>query len=163
MSLDEIIDQVKSYQTSYVTITGGEPLAQKACIPLMQQLCDQGFSVSLETSGAMDISEVDPRVNKVMDLKTPGSLEEDKNNYENLPFLNSQDEIKFVICDRKDYDWARTIMEKYQLTDRCEVLFSPVADELKASDLADWIIADRLAVRFQIQLHKILWNDGPGR
>lgn len=162
MSLGDIIEQIKSYKTSYVTVTGGEPLAQKSCILLMKQLCDQGFSVSLETSGAMDVSEVDPRVNKVMDLKTPGSLEEEKNNFENLKFINSHDEIKFVICDRKDYDWAREIMEKYQLTNRCEVLFSPVADKLNATDLADWIIADRLAVRFQIQLHKILWNDGPG-
>ncbi len=160
--LDDILDKVKSYQTSHITVTGGEPLAQKACLPLLEQLCDQGFSVSLETSGAIDVSQVDTRVNKVMDLKTPGSQEEDKNDYQNLCFINSQDEIKFVICDRVDYDWARNIIEKYQLTDRCEVLFSPVADELDATDLADWIVADRLPVRFQIQLHKLLWKDEPG-
>jgi len=159
----EIIDQIKSYQTKYVTITGGEPLAQKNCIALMEQLCDQGFSVSLETSGALDISKVDQRVNKVVDLKTPGSQEEEKNLYENLQFIDQKDEIKFVICDRNDYEWAKGIMDKHQLAVRCEILFSPVADEIKAADLAGWILEDRLAVRFQVQLHKLLWDDGPGR
>lgn len=163
MTLEAIIDQVKGFQTTYVTVTGGEPLAQKDCLLLLRALCDQGFSVSLETSGAMDISGVDQRVMKVMDLKTPASLEEEKNNYENLRYLNPEDELKFVICDRKDYDWARTMLDKYRLTAYCSVLFSPVADTLAARDLADWIIADRLPVRFQIQLHKLLWDNGPGR
>ncbi len=163
MSLDEIIDQIKSYQTKYVTITGGEPLAQKNCLPLMEQLCDQEFSVSLETSGALDIAKVDHRVNKVVDLKTPGSFEEEKNLYENLQFIDQKDEIKFVICDRNDYEWAKETMVKYQLADRCEILFSPVADEIKATVLADWILEDKLTVRFQVQLHKLLWDDGPGR
>lgn len=163
MTLEAIIDQVKSFRTRYVTVTGGEPLAQKDCLLLLTALCDQGFSVSLETSGAMDISGVDQRVMKVMDLKTPASQEETKNDYDNLRYLNPEDELKFVICDRKDYDWARTIMDKYRLSDYCGVLFSPVADSLAARDLADWIIADRLPVRFQIQLHKLLWDDGPGR
>ncbi len=163
VSLDEITDQIKSYQTKYVTITGGEPLAQKNCLPLMEQLCDQNFSVSLETSGALDIAKVDRRVNKVVDLKTPGSNEEEKNLYENLQFIDQKDEIKFVICDRNDYEWAKETMVKYQLADRCGILFSPVADEIKAADLADWILEDKLAVRFQVQLHKLLWDDGPGR
>ncbi len=162
-SLDEIVDQIKIYQSKYVTITGGEPLAQKNCLALMKQLCDHGFSVSLETSGSLDIEKVDQRVNKVVDLKTPGSGEEEKNRYENLSFIYPKDEIKFVICDRNDYDWSKNIMDKYQLTDRCEILFSPVADEIEATELADWIIEDRLPVRFQLQLHKLLWNDGPGR
>jgi len=163
LSLDEIIDQIKNYQTEYVTITGGEPLAQKNCLVLMQQLCDQGFSVSLETSGALDVSTVDQRVNKVIDLKTPGSLEEEKNKYENLQFINQQDEIKFVICDRNDYEWSKEILEKYRLVERCGILFSPVADKLNATDLANWILEDNLPVRFQIQLHKWLWDDEPGR
>jgi 7-carboxy-7-deazaguanine synthase len=162
MSLDEIIDHIKSYQTRYITITGGEPLAQKNCLMLMEQLCDQDFSVSLETSGALDISKVDQRVNKVVDLKTPGSQEEEKNRYENLPFINQKDEIKFVICDRNDYEWAKDIMDEHQLADRCEILFSPVAGELEAVELADWILEDKLPVRFQVQLHKLLWDDGPG-
>ncbi|MFK8066891.1 MAG: 7-carboxy-7-deazaguanine synthase QueE [Gammaproteobacteria bacterium] len=160
--IEEIIDQVKSYQTPFVTVTGGEPLAQKTCLILMEKLCDQGFSVSLETSGAIDISKVDQRVNKVMDLKTPASLEEEKNDYQNLEFINDQDEIKFVICDRNDYKWSKNILEKYKLADRCQILFSPVADALSPSNLADWIIEDRLPVRFQIQLHKLLWKDEPG-
>ena len=163
MQLDEIIDQVKSYQTSLVSITGGEPLAQKNSLPLMEQLCDLGFSVSIETSGALDVAEIDPRVNKVMDLKTPASKEERKNNYENINFLTERDEVKFVICDRKDYDWSKSIMEEYDLVNKCSVLFSPVADSLKATELADWILTDRLNVRFQMQLHKVLWDDGPGR
>jgi 7-carboxy-7-deazaguanine synthase len=162
MTLEEIIAEVSSYQTKHVTVTGGEPLAQKACIPLLEQLSDQGFSVSLETSGALDISEVDQRVKKVVDLKTPGSLEESKNDYTNLDHLNSTDEIKFVICDRTDYDWAKRITQEHGLTDRCEVLFSPVAETQDATQLADWIIDDRVPVRFQIQLHKLLWNDAQG-
>jgi len=163
MSLSEISEQIKCHRTRYVTITGGEPLAQKNCLVLLQQLCDQGYSVSLETSGALDISEVDQRVNKVIDLKTPGSLEEEKNNYENLKFINRDDEIKFVICDRGDYDWAKNVMDMYQLAEKCGILFSPVAGDLEAVDLANWILGDNLPVRFQIQLHKLLWDDEPGR
>jgi len=162
MSLGDIIDQIKSYQTKYITITGGEPLAQKNCLALMEQLCDQNFSVSLETSGALDVAKVDQRVNKVIDLKTPGSLEEEKNDYKNLPFINQEDEIKFVICDRNDYEWAKNIMDKHQLSKLCGILFSPVANEIKSADLANWILEDNLPVRFQVQLHKLLWDDEPG-
>lgn len=161
--IDDILEQVKAYQTPYVTVTGGEPLAQKNCMPLMQKLCDAGFSVSLETSGAMPIGDVDERVLIVMDLKTPASLEEAKNDYHNLDKLKANDELKFVICDRADYEWSKQLLEEKQLEQRCQVLFSPVADSLPAHELADWIVQDRLPVRFQIQLHKHLWQDGPGR
>jgi 7-carboxy-7-deazaguanine synthase len=158
-----ILNEAASYQTRYVTVTGGEPLAQKACIELLTQLCDAGFEVSLETSGALDVSAVDSRVIKVMDLKTPGSGEVDKNLYSNIQYLTKQDQVKFVICDRADYEWAKDILKTYRLVELCEVLFSPSHGQLLASDLADWILADRLAVRFQIQMHKILWGDVPGR
>lgn len=161
--IDDILEQVKAYETPYVTVTGGEPLAQKNCLPLMQKLCDAGFSVSLETSGAMPIGDVDERVLIVMDLKTPASLEEAKNDYHNLDKLKTNDELKFVICDRADYEWSKQLLEEKQLEQRCQVLFSPVADSLPAHELADWIVQDRLPVRFQIQLHKHLWQDGPGR
>ncbi len=163
ISLEDIITQVSNYQTPLVSITGGEPLAQKACLPLMEQLCDQGFSVSIETSGALDISKIDSRVNKVMDLKTPASKEEKKNLYENLQYITANDEIKFVICDRNDYDWAKSIMKKYDINDEKNVLFSPVATGLEPAELASWILEDKLNVRFQIQLHKVLWDDSPGR
>lgn len=163
MSLEDIISKVKSYDTPLVSVTGGEPLAQKACLPLMEQLCDLGYSVSIETSGALDVSKIDPRVNKVMDLKTPASKEERKNKYENLQYINPNDEIKFVICDRNDYEWAKSIMIKYELKNENNILFSPVADELEPTDLASWILEDKLNVRFQMQLHKVLWDDGPGR
>ncbi len=162
LSLDDIIDQVKGYQTRYVTVTGGEPLAQKNCMDLLERLCDQGYSVSLETSGAMDVSGVNPKVIKIMDVKTPASGEEEKNRVENLKYLNPHDEIKFVICNRQDYEWAKSIMEKHQLAEYCEVLFSPVAGDMAATELAEWILEDGLSVRFQLQLHKILWDDGPG-
>lgn len=162
-SLDNILQQVKQYQASYVTVTGGEPLAQKPCIELLKQLCDQGYEVSLETSGAMDISRVDPRVSKVMDLKTPGSGEESKNRYENIQYLTSNDQVKFVICDRQDYDWAVAKLAEFQLAQKCQVLFSPIHGELEPSQLAEWILHDRLPVRFQLQLHKYLWGDEKGR
>jgi 7-carboxy-7-deazaguanine synthase len=162
-NLDDILATVEAHATPYVTVTGGEPLAQKNCNLLLTQLCDAGFSVSLETSGAMPLDEVDPRVMIVMDLKTPASAEESKNDYSNLQKLKPEDELKFVICDRADYDWAKNMLIEQQLNERCSVLFSPVADTLSARDLADWIVADHLPVRFQIQLHKLLWNDGPGR
>ncbi|MFT0213003.1 7-carboxy-7-deazaguanine synthase QueE [Pseudomonas sp. F1_0610] len=164
MSLDEILSQVKRYNTAYICVTGGEPLAQPECLPLLTALCDQGLHVSLETSGAMDVAQVDPRVSKVMDLKTPASQEAGRNRYENLAYLTKHDQIKFVICNRHDYDWAVTQLIQYQLVDKVsDVLFSPSKEQLEARELADWIIADQLAVRLQVQLHKILWNDAQGR
>jgi 7-carboxy-7-deazaguanine synthase len=162
-SLEAILTQVKQYNTSYVTVTGGEPLAQKACLDLLSQLCDQDYQVSLETSGALDVSEVDQRVSKVMDLKTPDSGESDKNLWDNLDYLNPHDQLKFVICSLEDYEWAKTMLDVYALTERCELLFSPIHGELSPQDLAEWILEDQLAVRFQLQLHKYLWNDEPGR
>ena len=162
-SLDDILSEVKKYNTKYVTVTGGEPLAQKKCINLLKNLCDEGYDVSLETSGALDISKVDERVSRVMDLKTPASKEEDKNRYENIELLTPHDQLKFVICDRNDYEWAVAKINEYDLLSRCEVLFSSSHQQLKPQTLADWILEDQLAVRFQMQLHKYLWNDEPGR
>jgi 7-carboxy-7-deazaguanine synthase len=162
-SLDEIISEVKKYNTKYITVTGGEPLAQKRCIELLKRLCDAGYEVSLETSGALDISAVDARVSRVMDLKTPASKEEDKNLYSNIELLTAHDQLKFVICDRNDYEWAVVKLKEYDLLARCEVLFSTSHQQLKPQQLADWILVDQLAVRFQMQLHKYLWNDEPGR
>ncbi len=164
-ALDKIINEVKQYNTSYITVTGGEPLAQKTSLILLKQLSDLDYKVSLETSGAIDIQAVDSRVMKVMDLKTPSSGEESKNKYSNLAFITKHDQIKFVLCNRKDYDWAINILEKYKLTEKCEVLFSPVNLEGSGSmlkDLAEWILADQLQVRFQIQLHKIIWGNVQG-
>lgn len=163
MDISDIVDQVAAYQPRYVCVTGGEPLAQPNCIPLLTALCDLGVEVSIETSGAMDISKVDPRVVRVMDLKTPGSGEESKNRYDNVALLDSKDQLKFVICNREDYDWACDKLSQYQLSERCEVLFSPIHGELKPADLADWIVADNLPVRMQLQLHKYLWGDEQGR
>lgn len=162
-SQQDILDRVSAFGVRHVCVTGGEPLAQKACVPLLTALCDAGFIVSLETSGAIDVSAVDARVVKVLDLKTPGSGEVARNRLENLPLLTAQDQIKFVLCDRGDYDWARAIVAQHRLTDRCTVLFSPSQDQLPARTLADWIVADRLPVRFQLQLHKLLWGGEPGR
>ena len=163
LSLDEILARVASYNPRYVCVTGGEPLAQRECIALLSRLCDAGYSVSLETSGAMPLDEVDPRVSKVMDLKTPGSGEVGRNRWENIPLLTPQDQLKFVLCDRADYDWARFKLDEYQLASRVgEVLFSPSHGQLKPVELAEWILADNLPVRFQLQLHKLLWNDAPG-
>lgn len=161
--IEDILQQVASYNAHYVTVTGGEPLAQKPCIELLSRLCDEGYEVSLETSGALDISTVDPRVIKVVDVKTPGSNEAEKNLYENFSHLLPHDQVKFVICNRNDYEWAKKILAGYQLTENCEVLFSPSYQEQKAGELADWIIEDQLPVRMQIQLHKYLWGDVPGR
>ncbi len=160
---DEIIEQVKSYATPYVTVTGGEPLAQKNCFKLLEKLVDTGFSVALETSGAIDIAEVDNRVTKVMDLKTPGSKESHRNIYQNIEYLDAKDQVKFVITNNEDYVWSKAQLEKYQLHERCEVLFSPCADTQDSSQLADKILADRLPVRFQLQLHKILWGNVAGK
>lgn len=162
MTLPEIVATVGSYGARFVTVTGGEPLAQPNCLPLLSNLCDAGYAVSLETGGANDISGVDARVSKVMDIKTPGSMESKRNRWENLQYITGHDQIKFVICDRGDYEWARTVVAEHALADRCEVLFSPSYRQLEAKDLADWILADRLPVRFQIQLHKYLWGDKPG-
>jgi len=162
-SLDEILDQVQQYEAHYVCVTGGEPLAQKASIELLSRLCDLGYQVSLETSGAMDISEVDPRVHRIVDIKTPGSGEVARNLYSNLALLTEKDEVKFVICNRGDYEWARDRVEEYHLTDRCPVLFSPVHGDMAPSELAEWLLQDRLNVRFQLQLHKYLWGEQPGK
>jgi len=161
--IDEILHQVASFGAHYVTVTGGEPLAQKPCIDLLQALCDAGYEVSLETSGALDISLVDSRVVKVVDIKTPGSGEVLKNRFENIAHLLAHDQIKFVICNRADYDWSKKILQQYELTRICDVLFSPSYQEQAPGELADWIIADRLSVRLQVQLHKYLWGDVPGR
>ncbi len=163
MQVDAIVASVAAYQVRHVTVTGGEPLAQPACLVLLHQLCEAGYQVSLETSGALDISEVDSRVTRVVDLKTPGSGEMAKNRYQNLQHLTPRDQVKFVICDRADYDWACHRLDEYHLDSRCEVLFSPVFGQQDATLLAEWIVHDRLPVRFQIQLHKILWGDEPGR
>lgn len=163
MSIEAILQQVASYNPRYVCVTGGEPLAQPNCLPLLRQLCDAGYDVSLETSGALDITETDRRVSRVVDLKTPGSAEVGRNLYENIGQLTANDQIKFVICSREDYDWAVSKLIEYRLYARAgEVLFSPSQGQLDARSLADWIIADNLPVRLQLQLHKILWNDAPG-
>lgn len=163
MPVDEILHRVASYQPKYVTVTGGEPLAQPLCFALLARLCDQGYEVSLETSGALDISKVDQRVVKIVDLKTPGSQESHRNYYENLNYLNPKDQIKFIICSRDDYDWAKKIITEYQIANHCEILFSPSFGEITNQSLADWIVEDNLPVRFQIQLHKYIWGDVPGR
>jgi 7-carboxy-7-deazaguanine synthase len=161
--LDDILADVAQYEARYVTVTGGEPLAQPACLTLLSSLCDRGYRVSLETGNAVDIEPVDPRVYIVLDIKTPASSEEANNKYSNLNHLKPSDAIKFVICSRADYEWAREMVKEKKLADLCEVLFSPSANELSATDLADWILADRLPVRFQTQLHKILWGNEAGR
>ena len=161
--IDAILAEVASHGVRHVCVTGGEPLAQKRCIALLQRLCDAGHVVSLETSGAVDISAVDPRVSRVLDIKTPGSGEVARNLWQNLPLLTAHDQVKFVLCDRADFDWARGIVAEHRLHERCEVLFSPSFGQLPASELADWIVAERPPVKFQLQLHKILWNDEPGR
>ena len=163
LEAEELLQQVAQYSPQYVCVTGGEPLAQKDCQKLLVDLCDHGYQVSLETSGSLDISEVDERVIRVMDLKTPASGEVEKNRYENLGLLTGSDQLKFVICDEDDYRWAKQMLDKYQLTGRCEILFSAAEGQLKPQQLADWIILDRLPVRMQIQLHKILWGGGEGR
>ncbi len=163
LELDSILERVASYKPRYVCVTGGEPLAQPNCLPLLQRLCDAGYQVSLETSGALDVAGVDPRVSKVVDLKTPGSEEVGRNRYENIELLTSNDQVKFVICSREDYDWAVSKLIQYGLDRRAgEILFSPSHQQVSARQLADWVIADNLPVRMQLQLHKILWNDEPG-
>ena len=162
-SLSDIITQVDSYQAKYITVTGGEPLAQPACLLLMSQLLDKDYIVSLETSGALDISGVDNRVVKVMDLKTPSSGELNKNRYENIQFLEAKDQLKFVIGTEEDYNWAKSMLLQYDLIQRCQVLFSPVMGQMSPTLLAEKILQDKLLVRFQIQLHKYLWDDAQGK
>lgn len=158
-----ILGEVGSYGARHVCVTGGEPLAQRGCVELVARLCDTGFEVSVETSGALDISVLDPRATRVMDVKTPGSGEAGRNLPDNLLQLRPQDAAKFVICDRADYEWARDFVARHDLAARCEVLFSPCWERVAPAQLAEWILADRLPVRFQLQLHKILWGDEPGR
>ena len=160
---EQILDKVAALGAQYVTVTGGEPLAQKPCLALLTRLCDAGYNVSLETSGALDIAAVDPRVSRVMDIKTPGSGEVSRNRYDNIALLTAHDQLKFVLCDRNDYDWAKDMLKTQALDARCEVLFSPRYDQLSPTTLADWILADRLPVRLQIQLHKYLWGNVPGK
>ena len=161
-SFDEILAKVASYQAQYVCVTGGEPLAQKGCNELLKMLCDAGYKVSIETSGAMDISQVDKRVSVIMDIKTPGSGEESKNLWSNIAALSPKDEVKFVLVDRADYEWAKQILNQYDLTKKCPVLFSPVYKTLPPDQLAAWVLEDRLPVRMQVQLHKILWGEKAG-
>ena len=162
-SFSTILEKLKSYPCLRICITGGEPLAQKACIPFMNLLIEEGFTVSIETSGARDIQAIHPKITVVMDLKTPDSLEEGKNLYQNIAYLKPGDQIKFVICSEKDYLWAKQIIISQPIPDFVDILFSPSWGQLAATTLAEWILADQLNVRFQIQLHKVLWDDGPGR
>jgi 7-carboxy-7-deazaguanine synthase len=161
--LDSILELVRRFDATHVCVTGGEPLAQPNCLVLLERLCDAGFKVSLETSGAMSIDRVDPRVVRVLDVKTPGSGEVARNRVENFPLLTPHDQVKFVICSREDYDWSRAYLQEHALSERCQVLFSPSYTEVPAATLADWILADRLSVRFQLQLHKVLWGDVAGK
>ncbi|MBP6501032.1 MAG: 7-carboxy-7-deazaguanine synthase QueE [Thauera sp.] len=162
-TLDDILAEVARHGLRHVCVTGGEPLAQKGCLALLGALCDAGYDVSLETSGALDIAEVDARVDRIVDLKAPGSGEVDKNRYDNIPLLRASDEVKIVLADAADYDWARAQIATHGLDRRCSVLLSPVAGALDPAELAEWVVRDRLPVRFQLQLHKILWNDARGR
>jgi len=161
--IDAILAEVARHGVQHVCVTGGEPLSQKRCVALLQRLCDAGYSVSLETSGAIDIADVDARVSRVVDLKTPGSNEQHRNRLENIALLTARDQVKFVICSRGDYDWAKAMLAEHALDARCEVLFSPSYTEVPPRELAEWIIADRLPVRFQMQLHKQLWGEQQGR
>jgi len=163
MKISEILNQVSHYKIRRVLVTGGEPLAQVNCLDLLTVLCDQDYQVSVETSGAIDVSKMDSRAVKVIDIKTPGSGEVHRNLYKNLEYLLPGDQIKFVLCDREDYDWSKTILKQYELLERCEVLFSPSYQQLSPTLIADWILEDRLPVRLQIQLHKFLWGDIPGK
>ncbi len=163
ISFDDVVASVNNFQNKYITVTGGEPLAQKNCVSFLTKLCDLDYIVSLETSGALDISAVDPRVIKVMDIKTPASDEADKNLWENIQFLQNKDQVKFVICNHADYEWAKEIVEEHKLAIRCEVLFSPSSEQISPKQLAEWILSDHLNVRFQLQLHKLIWGNVPGK
>ena len=163
LTLDDILQQIASYQPRFVTVSGGEPLAQPNCIHLLKQLCDAGYRVSLETSGAISTQAVDERVVKIVDFKTPGSKECARNDINNIKYLNTHDEVKFVICDADDYAWAKAFVAEHQLDSKCQVLFSPSYHQQNATELADWIIRDNAPVRFQVQLHKYVWGDIPGK
>jgi 7-carboxy-7-deazaguanine synthase len=163
MSIEGVLGRVAEFTPRHVCVTGGEPLAQKNCMPLLAQLCDAGYRVSIETSGAMPLDGVDTRVIRVVDVKTPGSGEERRNRYDELARLRPEEQVKFVICDRVDYEWSRAKVGELGLARSCNVLFSPSAEQLPARELADWILADRLPVRFQLLLHKVLWGNVPGR
>lgn len=163
MTLDEIMEKVASYGTKYVTVTGGEPLAQKPCLDLLKMLCDAGYEVSLETGGAIDTIGVDARVAVILDVKTPGSGEMENNVWTNLEHLKPKDEVKFVLCDRQDYDWAKQLLAERAISEKCSVLFSPVYSQVSPTELAEWILQDKLPVRMQVQLHKILWGEVPGK
>ena len=163
MTLGEVLVEVARHGARQVCVTGGEPLAQKACLPLLKALCDAGYSVSLETSGALDIAQVDARVSRIMDLKAPASGEADRNHWENLDRLNAGDEIKIVLADEADYDWAKSVLGARQLDAICPVLLSPVAGKLDAKRLAEWVLRDKLPVRVQLQLHKLIWGAERGR
>ena len=162
-NIEDILAEVAKHGARHVCVTGGEPLSQKRCIALLKKLCDAGYEVSLETSGAIDIGDVDPRVSRVVDLKTPDSKEQHRNRLENIPLLTVHDQVKFVICSPVDYEWAKAMLVEHKLADRCEVLFSPSYTEIKPRDLAEWLLADKLPVRFQMQLHKQLWGEETGR
>jgi 7-carboxy-7-deazaguanine synthase len=163
LDLEAILDKVRNIGASHVCVTGGEPLAQPNCLKLLAQLCDAGYQVSLETSGALDVAAVDARVSRVIDVKTPESNEASRNRIENFRHLTPRDQLKFVICSRNDYDWSKAFLQEHHLSERCRILFSPSYNQLSPTMLADWILADRLPVRFQMQLHKILWGDVPGK
>ena len=163
IDLEAILDKVRNIGASHVCVTGGEPLAQPNCLTLLARLCDAGYQVSLETSGALDVAAVDARVSRVIDVKTPASNESSRNRIENFRHLTPRDQLKFVICSRDDYDWSKSFMQEHHLGERCRILFSPSYNQLSPTMLAEWILADRLPVRFQIQLHKILWGDVPGK
>jgi 7-carboxy-7-deazaguanine synthase len=163
MTMADIMAKVAEYGARYVTVTGGEPLAQKKCLVLLKQLCDAGYDVSLETGGAIDTGAVDPRVSVILDIKTPGSGEVEKNLWGNLQHLKPKDEVKFVLCDRSDYDWAKQVLAERALSDKCSVLFSPVYRQVNPTELAEWILQDKLPVRMQVQLHKILWGEVAGK
>ncbi|HQA09207.1 MAG: 7-carboxy-7-deazaguanine synthase QueE [Zoogloea sp.] len=162
-SLDDVLAEVASHRCPTVCVTGGEPLSQKNCLPLLTALCDAGYSVSLETSGALDIGDVDPRVSRIVDLKAPGSGEEARNLSSNIPLLTPHDELKLVLAGEADYAWAKARIAEYRLTDRCPVLLAPVQGQLNPADLAAWILRDKLPVRMQVQLHKVIWGNEPGR
>lgn len=163
MTLEEIIAEIGRHPTVHVCVTGGEPLSQKSCLELLTTLCDRGLDVSLETSGAIDISGVDPRVSRIMDLKAPGSNEAERNRWENLVHLKPGDEIKIIIASRADYEWARHALQVHDLAGRCPVLFSPAQGLIEPRELAEWILADGLPVRFQVQLHKVIWGNMKGK
>mgnify|MGYP001068831362 CR=1 FL=1 len=163
LALGEVLQQVAAFEVATVCVTGGEPLAQKGCPALLTALCDEGYSVSLETSGAYDIAAVDPRVSRIVDVKPPESGECGQNRWDNIPLLNARDEVKFVLANRADYDWSCAAVRQHELIARCPVLFSPVQGELDPQQLAEWILADRLPVRMQLQLHKLLWGNAPGK